>query len=278
MKLVKHFLLLVLAGYLAGCGLSGVGRALNSAVLNQPDLETARTAMPAYLVMLDALIEEDPDDEDLLQSGALLYAFYGASLVDDPVRSKTLARKAREYGDRALCAENDHLCGLTHCSYDGLVRVLPGLADDEFPYLYAAAIGWLVHLQAHADDWTSLADLPKVEALLTRLLELAPSERRAVMHGYLGTLQTLRPPSLGGDPEKGRSHFEQALLLSGGRDLGIKVEYAARYARLVYDRNLHDRLLSEVLQADPREKDLTLTNILAQQRAKTLLASADDYF
>jgi hypothetical protein len=66
--------------------------------------------------------------------------------------------------------------------------------------------------------------------------------------------------------------------LSGGKDLGVKVEYARGYARLVYDRELHDRLLNEVLVSEVKLPGLTLINSLAQQQARELLASADDYF
>jgi hypothetical protein len=88
----------------------------------------------------------------------------------------------------------------------------------------------------------------------------------------------LRPPALGGNPELGRDWFRQGIELSGGRDLSIKVEYARGYARLLYDRELHDRLLNEVLIAEVKQPDLTMFNLLAQEQATSLLASADDYF
>lgn len=56
------------------------------------------------------------------------------------------------------------------------------------------------------------------------------------------------------------------------------VEYARGYARLVYDRELHDSLLNRVLVADPRQSGYTLLNTLAQRQAAELLASANDYF
>jgi hypothetical protein len=67
-------------------------------------------------------------------------------------------------------------------------------------------------------------------------------------------------------------------VLSDGKDLSINVEYARGYARLLYERELHDRLLTEVLEADPVRPRLTLTNTLAQRDARVLLDSADDYF
>ena len=57
-------------------------------------------------------------------------------------------------------------------------------------------------------------------------------------------------------------------MLSDGKDLSINVEYARGYARLLYERELHDRLLTEVLEADPVQPRLTLTNTLAQRDAR----------
>jgi len=60
--------------------------------------------------------------------------------------------------------------------------------------------------------------------------------------------------------------------------LSAKVEYAKGYAKLLYERELHDQLLNEVLQADPNQDGFVLTNVMAQKEAATLLAEADDYF
>ena len=94
----------------------------------------------------------------------------------------------------------------------------------------------------------------------------------------MGILLTLRPPSLGGKPEEAREHFEKAIAMSGGKDLSAKVEYARGYAKLLYERELHDRLLGEVVAASPYADGLTLSNVMAQEEAEQLLAEADDYF
>ena len=46
----------------------------------------------------------------------------------------------------------------------------------------------------------------------------------------------------------------------------------------LYDRDLHDQLLNEIVAANPVTSGYTLTNMLAQEKAKLLLESADDYF
>ena len=57
-----------------------------------------------------------------------------------------------------------------------------------------------------------------------------------------------------------------------------KVLYAKQFARLMFEQELHDRLLQEVLDADPYAEGLTLVNRLAQRQAAVLLAESADYF
>ena len=53
---------------------------------------------------------------------------------------------------------------------------------------------------------------------------------------------------------------------------------ARYYARIIYDRELHDRLLHEVMQADPSVSGLTLSNTMAQQEAQRMLDESSSYF
>ncbi len=94
----------------------------------------------------------------------------------------------------------------------------------------------------------------------------------------MGGLETVIPASMGGRPEKGKAHFERAIEISDGKFLMAKVYYAERYAKLAFDKELHDKLLKEVLAAEPVVEGLTLMNTVAQQRARELLAESDDYF
>jgi hypothetical protein len=136
----------------------------------------------------------------------------------------------------------------------------------------------LAFLRAHSSDWNSLAELPQAEALVKRYLEISGGAAKGSAHMYLGIILTLRPPALGGKPEEAREHFEKAIALSGGKDLGAKVEFAKGYAKLLYERELHDQLVGEVLDASPYANGLTLMNVIAQEEALKLRADADDYF
>ena len=251
---------------------------LTAAILNQDDPETVRDGAPAYLLLMDSLVEGSPDDADILQAASSLYAAYAAVFVEDPERAARLSGRARSYASRGLCAANASGCGLVELSFEQLEARLASFGEQDLPALYTLGVAWLVYIRAHSDDWTAIADLPKVESLLGRILELDETYERGSVHAFLGILKTLRPPALGGRPDEAREHFERAIEISGGRDLGVKVEFARSYARLLYDRDLHDRLLDEVLETDPHEPGLTLMNTLAQRDAASLLKDADNYF
>ena len=113
---------------------------------------------------------------------------------------------------------------------------------------------------------------------MARVLELDETYDNGGPHLYMGVFETVLPPSVGGRPEVARGHFERTIEIAGGKHLLAKVFFADNYARLVFDRDLHDRLLREVLETDIRAPGLTLMNAIAQERARELLASADDYF
>lgn len=251
---------------------------VSHAILNQDDPETVRVGAPAYLLLLDGLIADRPQDPATLLWGARLYGAYAAVFVDDADRSARLSGKARDYARRALCVRQPTVCAREKAPYPDYVSALAQVPASDVAALYSYGAAWAQVLRACHRRWEAAADLPRVEAIMVRVVQLDEAIDHGRAHLYLGVMRTQLPPALGGRPEEGRAHFERAIALSGGRDLMAKVEYARWYARLVFDRDLHDRLLQEVLAADPVEPDLTLSNVLAQREARSLLATSQEYF
>ncbi len=83
------------------------------AILNQDDPQTVRDGAPAYLLMIDGMIEGDPESEAMLLAGAKLYGSYTSAFVDEPERAQRLAGKSLDYARRALCLELEEVCAAT---------------------------------------------------------------------------------------------------------------------------------------------------------------------
>ena len=251
---------------------------VTDAMLNQVDPETAKAALPTFIVLLDSLLESDADNPEILSAGALMYATYGGVFAEEPRRASRLTQRAREYAGQAMCLSYEPACSWPDATYDEFVATLDGIDAGDAEYLYTYGVASLAFLRAHSDDWNSLAELPQVEALFDRYMNISGDEVNSGVYTFMGILLTLRPPALGGEPERAKAFFEKAIAMTDGRDLGVKVEYAKGYAKLLYERELHDRLLNEVLAADPDQDGFVLTNVMAQEEAQALLAEADDYF
>lgn len=266
---------------LGGCvSTASLSRDLGDAMAAQGDPQVIRDGGPAYLIMVDTLVRRDPDDAATHLAAARLYSAYAGAFVEEPERRRQLSRRALDYASRALCLRHRPLCGATDMRFTEFRAAVERAIDDaeSSATLYAFASAWAGWIQANSEDYGALADLPGVQLAFEQVLSLTPRIDHGNAHVYLGVLLAQRPEALGGQPEVARTHFEQAIVISEGRNLMAKTLFAEHYARLVFDRALHDRLLDEVLDADPQADDLTLANTLAQERARELRASADDYF
>jgi len=257
---------------------SGLANDLSAAVLNQDDPELVRDGAPAYMLLLDSILESNPEDPELLTAAAKMYASYGAIFADNEERAARLTNRALNYSQRAVCVSYSDGCDWNTATFADFEASLAGLEEKHADVTFGYSFASIAYLISHSRDWNALARLPQLEALLLRYLEISELSVESDVYTYLGVLLTLRPEQMGGKPAEARTYFERAIELTGGQDLSAKVWYADSYARLLYNRELHDKLLNEVLAADPNVPGYTLLNVLAQRDAAELLASADDYF
>ena len=279
-----RFLLLSFAALLTACG-SVVHRAtrqfadnLTTAILNQDDPATVRDGVPSYLLLIDGIIDGDPNNADALLAGSKLYGAYAGGFVEDAPRAQHMAERAYSYARGALCLREKELCLSLDGPFDTFQIALDKSNRADIETIYAFASAWAGRIQVNTGDWNAIADLPKLQAVLMRLVSIDPRYDNGGAYLYLGVINSIRPASLGGKPEEGKANFEKALEFSQGKNQMVRVLYAQFYARLVFDQELHDKLLNEVLAADPVVPKLTLINMLAKTRAKALLASGKDYF
>jgi hypothetical protein len=283
----KIALILLCAMTISGCA-SIVGKAtdafaknLGNAVLDSEDPATVRDGLPAYLLLLDGLIAgQKPGEKSnaavLLAAAQLNGAYAGNFTQGDAVRAQRLSKKSLDYARAAVCLSDTELCLALDQDIDAFISVVQ--KDTNTELLYGLASSWAGFLQSNSEDWGAIADLPKVDALLMRVVALDANYERGLPYVYLGVINSLRPEALGGKPEIGRGYFEKAIALSDGKNLYAKTALAQYYARLVFNQELHDQLLNEVINANPKAKGYTLINTLAQDQAKQLLISGKDYF
>jgi len=281
---IRSTLFLALFLNIAGCGQlisnakKDFANDLASTILESNDPETIKQGVPAYLILISSMIKGDPDNADLLESGAKLYGAYASSFTDDKESKQALASTAFNYAERAMCIRDEVFCDVKSKSYFEYELLLNEIDQTQAGHLFVFASSWAGFIEATSSDWNSVAELPRVKASIQRVIDLDEMVDNGNAHLYMAVLETLLPPSVGGKPELAKIHFERAIEISDNTNLMAKVLYAEKYARLLFDRELHDTLLNQVLAAGKGPKDQTLVNTLARHKARQLLDSADDYF
>lgn len=282
--LARKVLILLSVAYMTSCGhlvsnaKQEFAEDLSATILESDDPEMIRQGVPAYLILVSSMIRGEPENPELLESGAKLYSAYASVFSDNDESRRALTRRSFEYAGRAICIRVEQLCDVEGLSYFEYEMRLDAVKKDDAGSLLVFASSWAGVIEANSNDWNAVAELPKVKAGIQHVLDIDENVSDGDAHLYMAVMETLLPPALGGKPEVARLHFEKAIEISGGRNLMAKVLYAERYARLMFDRTLHDQLLQQVVEADIVKAELRLINTMAKQRAQKLLSEADEYF
>ncbi|MBM4372193.1 MAG: hypothetical protein FJ098_11095, partial [Deltaproteobacteria bacterium] len=200
-----------------------------------------------------------PENEALLLEAASLNCGYAMAFLDYSPDTASWAaaiyRKGRTYARRAVHEVLPGLdAALETSDLEAVRRELQAVGREDLKLVYWLGMCWGGRINA-TKSITDVADLPLVEALMQRALELDEGFFFAGAHLLFGMMYAGRTEAVGGDPARGRTHYERALELTGGRFLLGKVHYALNYAVSVQDPGLFIRLLEEVLAADPAEID-----------------------
>ncbi len=251
-----------------------------SAAARQPDPLIVKEGTPAYLMLLDGLLEAYPQNPELLVAACQAYTSYASSFLEDEggERASRLYRRARQYGFRALSQKSDFSKAAAG-SLDELNAALAQFTKKDVPALFWTANAWAGWISGSIGSVEAMADLPALEATVKRTLELDGFYYSGGPHLLMGVLLAAKPAAIGGDLPGAQRHFERAFSMGAGRMLSAKVLYAQYYARGTKDRGLFQGTLKEVLAApvdDPPE--MTFGNVMAQEKAKRLLEKTEEYF
>jgi len=255
--------------------LDGVARSSSQ----QSDLRILREGMPAYLMLIDGMIQAVPNNEQLLLAGAQSYSSFASLFVEDQDKdyANLLYERGKQYALRSL--EMRGFKDPLQRPFDDFKEGLNRLGKKEVPTLFWTATCWANWIRLNLDSIEAVSELPRVEAMMKRTLELDEGFYYGGPHLFMGIWFASRPKIAGGDLKKAQEHFLKAMDLGRGKFLMAYVYYANHYARKRMDKDLFTSTLQKVLEipADT-SPDLVLLNTVAKRQAKELLSRVEEYF
>jgi hypothetical protein len=245
----------------------------------QSDLRLIREGMPSYLMLIDGMVEAVPDNARLLISAAQGYASFASAFIQDEDKeyANVLYARAKEYALSAL--EKIGFRNPLSKSFDDFEKDLDTLGKKDVPYIFWAASCWGNWISLNQDSIEAVAELPRVELMMKRVLDLDEGFYYGGAHIFMGILNASKPKMAGGDLNRAKDHFLKAIELGHGEFFMTYIYYANYYAKKALDKALFISTLETVLKT-PADTipDLTLLNTVAHRKAKKMLNQVDEYF
>ncbi len=258
------------------------------------DVEVADDASLALLKTMEVFQYDNPKNKDFNSLLARSYGTYCMGFLeydilryknkDEELYNKYLQRiklfysRGKEYGLNALKKNGSFKRALTK-DLGSFEKALKGMGRRYVPRLFWTAMNWGNLINLSKTSPLAVAQFPKVEAIMQRVIQLDPNYYYAVPHVYFGVSYSTRTSLFGGNLGKSKAHFEKALAAYNRKFLMTHVYYAQFYAVRSGDKELYKSLLNEVLISDAKAlPEARLANELAKIRAEWLLKHQKEVF
>ncbi|MEX1138399.1 MAG: TRAP transporter TatT component family protein [Bacteroidota bacterium] len=250
------------------------------AYYQETDLMFAREGMAGNMKLLEALIQGDPSNRQLLLLASQGYSAYALAFAEDDSveRARVFYLRGRDYGLRVL-REHQALAASIGADLQTFERALHALPNDEIPAVFWTAFAWGGYINISRTDLDAFADVPKVIAMMKFVAERDPGYYYGGAFLFLGAIEGTTPAMLGGKPERSKEHFEKALALSEGKFLLTYTYYASTYAVQVQDQELFEKCLKIVEDATlDILPEARLPNAVAKNKARILRRRMGEFF
>lgn len=244
------------------------------------DTRTFGDAAPSNLFLLEGMVQTDPENEKLRLNTAMLYFFYAFAYIEenDPDYASLLYSKGLNHAWAALVSECD-LPEDRGIAFNEFETLVPSIELDQVPAAVWVAICWTQYISLHLDQTSVMRDLPKVQALLDRAIELDGNYFEGMPYVMQGSLHAFKPKIMGGDTDASAASFEKAFAISGNSFQLSRFFYARYYTYRMMDVDLFTETLESIISAEPIKDDpYRLLNMIAVEKSLKLLEEADDIF
>lgn len=257
---------------------------------DDPDL--IKEAAPFSLKLIESLLAESPNHAGLLLAASSGFTQFAYAFVEQDAdemeardltaatalraRARRLYLRARNYGLRGL--ETKHP-GLTTAIRSDPKQAVKLATKKDVPNLYWTAASWAAAISLSKDHPELVADLPIVEAMIDRALELDETFGQGAIHTFLITYEMSRPSAAGDAVARSRKHFDRAWQLCGGKEAAPLVALAEAVTVQKQEVKEFESLLSRALAIDAdAHPPSRLINLVMQRRARWLLSRKDELF
>lgn len=254
-------------------------------IMQQKDERLIEDGAPAYLLIIESLVYNNPGDRDLLMVGIQTFSSY-STFIKEESRKKIFQEKIKKWGN-ALLATYPAYVKYEQTPVDdkeaqnaAYTKFVSSVKKKDVPYVFWGFFGVISDsVSGGLSDPSLFLILPRVIELAQRIYDLDDTFMDGMPHLIFGIYNCVYPEAYGGSFEKGKEELDKAIEISGGKNLLYKVLYAEFYFKPLYDREGYEKLMNEVVNFDlESHPEGRILNSRAQEQAKSCLEQIDEVF
>jgi len=283
--------------FLSGCSVDRIAkRQMLTLTINtirsydrETDLQLAEEAMAGGLKMLEGMVLADSLTPELLYLTCRAFSRYTSAFAEPAIeearfsgdtagagvlrkRAVALYARAAEYGLKALRIKTPETDSLLAGDSDRVALWLDQAEVEDVPafFWYAFAEGSRIRYA----DWnlSELLRLKRAELIMQRVIEVDDDYAHGSAYAWLGVYYATLPVMTGGDPERSREYFTEAVKVTDGDYLPARLAYI-RFHILDKDNDAAADALNELRKTIiDQDSELALDNMVAKSAAQRYLA------
>ena len=282
-----------------GCSISTLvanaltGDSSSTVFTGDSDPELVGDALPFAIKVYEALLASTPKHQGLMLTTGSLFVMYANAFVQGPAEMLPSAEwQARDTQMKRAKALYLRGMGILYDALEAQYRGFHQAAQEEtLPaflkkckkgdagLLYWAAAGGMAAYSIDVFDFDLGQRIPEWKAMIQRAYELDPDFGGTSLEEFLIIFYAALPEIMGGDKEKARFHYANALEKTGGNSAGAYVSFAQSICVPAQDYETFRDCLEKALAINPDADPSTrLVTIITQRKARWLLDNAWNYF
>jgi len=256
------------------------------------DPELVKSAAPFSLKLMESLLADNPNHTGLLTATASGFTQYAYAFVQEEAdeiepadfaaaekmraRARRLYLRAQGYGLRGLDVKHP---GFSKALLANPKPAVLATTKADVPLLYWTAAAWASAISLSKDNPELVGQIPAMEALIFRALELDENFDQGAIQSFLITYEMSRHGVPGDAAERSRRRFDRAMALSGGNNAAPLVALAEAVTIQKQDVKEFESLLNRALAINPDVvPENRLLNTVMQRRAQWLLSRKTELF
>lgn len=265
----------------------------------ETDLNLLEQAFPANIKLLETLLANQPGNDRLMVLLSRMYAAYAFSIFEEKLDAVTFlsqsdenqsaqyaqikAAVSRYYlkgADYALSAiEKNHPGSRQNLSKVAKIQsVMDSLNDSDVPALFWYGFNLGGYVNRNRDSIVAVSKAHVADKAMHRVIELNPDYYHGSAHLFLMISYALRPPMMGGNPNKAEAHYRQLKSATNGHFLLGDVFYARSVLYRLQKKAEFRKIIDNIASRADQPKTRPLLDTIAIRRARIYLDGMDRLF